>query len=627
MARIRENFGSFRFSAADPRELGETDDVFVREETPFVLGILADLHSGATVARTPLDQRRWYEIDRDQLPLLLDRLAPRLTLEVPNRFTDTGLPLRIELCFRCWDDWEPAGIAEQTPLLRSALQLRHELDQRRPQFQSIADLDRFIDLAIAQSPALAGLRSSPEASKSKSTTAPSAAAEVTPSVRDPAQLLASLLGEEAPPVVAAKPEPSLVDDLIREALRGTRTTSTTISQAVDETIRTIDRRLSWQLDEILHHPDFQRLEATWRGLRYLVKHAETGSDLKLRLLDLQRDELRDNAGLTRLLYDPIWARSGATPCGIFLADFVFDPTQAEEVKLLASLGRLMAKVQAPLVAAVAPALFGATSFAERSPEALLVTCPQWHELRQAPESSFLALILPRVLVRVPYGRDSRQVEAFDYEETIRATVPTQGYNWGSAIWALAVHVARAFRLQGWFLPMTGPERGRVESLPMHLFRGRDGTEWVGPVEVRLLTNDAYQLATQGIIPLVGSTSDWAAFLDLPMLRQVEEDSPEALVHRIDTQLCVGRFAQMLLTEAASRFQPGMDVAAYTEWLNQWLARYVGQPATAERPLSEATAELQRSESTQHPWKIVAELRLGYQAGRPGPLFHLEIDLP
>jgi type VI secretion system protein ImpC len=246
----------------------------------------------------------------------------------------------------------------------------------------------------------------------------------------------------------------------------------TQSQMVIKLIAVIDRKLTAQLNEIIHHPAFQKLEATWRGLHYLVNQSETGDNLKIRVLNCKKSEVFtdltkavefDQSRLFKNIYETEYCTLGGTPYGLLVCDYEFDQS-TEDLKLLNCLSNIAAVAHAPFVANASPNLFGFDSYQElNNPRDLTkifdrVDYAAWKVFRESEDSRYIALTLPRVLSRLPYGDYSRRVETFAFEEDVDGTDHNK-YAWMGSAWAYATRVTSAFSKDGWFVRTSGVNAG------------------------------------------------------------------------------------------------------------------------------------------------------------------------
>jgi type VI secretion system protein ImpC len=268
----------------------------------------------------------------------------------------------------------------------------------------------------------------------------------------------------------------------------------------------IDARLTAQLRAIMHHPAFQRLEATWRGLNHLVQRAETDETLKVKVLNTSKADMPQSAGFA------VRAQlERGQPVRLLVADFEFG-RGPQDVALLTAAGTVADAVRTPLIAAASADLFGLTSYADlgRWPdvdEAMQVVADAWTAFADSPAAGAVSLTLPRVLARRPYGAETEPVEAFAFEEVADAADPNE-YVWMSAAWVYAERVtAAAARGGSW--------DGAAEGLPPHTFPA-DGERVSRSTEAFVPDSWASELSGRGFVPLVQSASAYhATFLGGP----------------------------------------------------------------------------------------------------------------
>ncbi|MEI9972331.1 MAG: type VI secretion system contractile sheath large subunit [Ignavibacteriota bacterium] len=243
---------------------------------------------------------------------------------------------------------------------------------------------------------------------------------------------------------------------------------------------TVDRELSTQVNAILHSAPFQQLEATWRGLYYLVSRTESGSNLKIRVLNISkkefyRDLIRassfDTSIFFKKVHDDIYGSRDSHPFAAFILDFVFGP-QPQDIQTLSLLSNIAARINAPCIAAASPEMINRDTFADPTPPGHLgrlfesVLYAPWRNLRASEDSRYLALTLPRALLRLPYGCTGQSVEAFDYQEDIFPN-KRHHYLWGNAAYVFGARLTDAFAKYGWCAAISGTAGGVVDGLAAH----------------------------------------------------------------------------------------------------------------------------------------------------------------
>jgi type VI secretion system protein ImpC len=420
----------------------------------------------------------------------------------------------------------------------------------------------------------------------------------------------------------------------------------------------IDRKLAEQINLVLHHADFQQVEATWRGLRFLVATADSGDMLKIRVLDISKHELNrtlkkfrgtawDQSPIFKKIYEEEYGQFGGEPYGVLIGDYSFDH-RPEDVQLLAAMSQIAAAAHAPFIAAAAPAVMQMTSWAELvNPRDLtrIFQTPEyagWRALREAEDSRYLGLCMPRYLARLPYGVRTEPVENFDFEEDVDG--PDAGNHlWANAAYAMAANIARAFRLYGWCVRIRGIDTGgAVEGLPILTFPTADGdVDRRCSTEVALSERREAELARNGFIPLVHCKgTDFAAFVGAPSLQKPREyDDPAvtanaALSARLPYMFASCRFAHYLKCMVRDKIGSARSKETLSASLDNWLHSYVdGAPERstddwkAAHPLAEARVVLDDKEDAPGQYEARFFLRPHYQLEGMTAVLHLVSRLP
>ncbi len=413
--------------------------------------------------------------------------------------------------------------------------------------------------------------------------------------------------------------------------------------AIEAMIAEIDRAMSQLLNLILHHPDFQQLEATWRGLFFVVNGIDTGASLKVKVFDISKRELVrtlrkfrgtawDQSPLFRKVYEEEYGQLGGEPYGVLVGGYEFDHSPPD-VRLLSDLAQIAAAAHAPFIAAASPSVMQMESWAElANPRDLtrIFQTPEyapWRALRASEDARYVGLCLPRFLARLPYGPQTEPVEAFDFEEEVDG--PDAGrFLWGSPAFAMAANIGRAFSLYGWCVRIRGIDGGGVvEGLPSYHFPTADGDVDVRcSTEVALSERREAELAMNGFIPLVHrKNADFPAFIGAPSLQKPQEyDDPAATMNaalsaRLPYMFATCRFAHYLKCMVRDKVGSTDNRTQLHRWLQNWIGRYIdGAPENsseewkASHPL--AQGEVQVEESDDAPGKYEAKffLRPHYQ---------------
>jgi type VI secretion system protein ImpC len=402
----------------------------------------------------------------------------------------------------------------------------------------------------------------------------------------------------------------------------------------------IDKKLSSQLNEIMHHPDFQKLEGTWRGLNYLVQQTETGEALKIRVLNVTKRELFkdlekaaefDQSSLFKKIYEEEYGQLGGQPYGMLVGDYEFG-RNAEDISLLKMISQVAAAAHAPFVSAASPKLFGFDSFTELpNPRDLAkifesVDYAAWKSFRESEDSRYVALTMPRVLARLPYGQNFKRVDEFNFEEFVDGKHHDK-YSWMSAAWAYATRITDAFAKYGWMARTRGVEGGgKVEGLPVHTFPTDDGDVAMKcPTEIAISDRREFELSQLGFLPLLHSKGrDFAVFMGAQSTQKPKSyfdpaaNANSELSAKFNLIMCNSRFAHYLKVMARDKIGSFMEVAQCSTWLNDWIQNYVVNPngasdeTKARKPLAEARVDVRPVAGKPGWFEAVAYLRPHFQ---------------
>ena len=375
---------------------------------------------------------------------------------------------------------------------------------------------------------------------------------------------------------------------------------------INSRIAQIDHLVSLQLNEVMHHATFQKLEGSWRGIKYLMDQSETGVQLKIKVLncskkellkDLQRAPEFDQSALFKKVYEEEYGIYGGSPFGALVGDYEFGK-HPEDIELLEKISNVAAAAHAPFATAAAPDLFNLPSYtsldAPRDLAKIFDTTEyaKWKSFRQTEDSRYVAMCLPRTLGRLPYGKDTKPVEAFNYEEHVDGTDHSK-YLWMNAAYALASRMTNSFSKYGMCVAMRGVEGGGlVEGLPVHNFYTDEGDVAMKcPTEVPITDRREKELADLGFVPLVHCKgTDYAAFFSVQSAQKpklYDTDSANANA-RLSTQIpyimAVSRFAHYLKAMMRDKIGSFMSRTDAEHFLNRWITTYVTPDDTASPAL-------------------------------------------
>ncbi len=455
--------------------------------------------------------------------------------------------------------------------------------------------------------------------------------------------------------VAKERGKDLVKEFVAQVLDGSMTVSKDAETMINQRIAQIDHLLSIQLNEILHHESFQKLEASWRGLKYLLDNSETNDKLKIKVLnvskrellkDLQRAPEFDQSALFKKVYEEEFGVFGGAPFASLIGDYQFGKGP-EDIELLERISQTAAGAHAPFLSAASPDFFNLDSFANLdAPRDLSkvfdsTEYAKWKSFRQSEDSRYVGLTAPRMMLRLPYGKNTKQVEAFQYEEDVDGTDHNK-YLWGNSAFALGTRLTNAFAMYGWCAAIRGVEGGGlVEGLPVHNFYTDDGDLAMKcPTEVQITDRREKELADQGFIPLVHSkNNDFAAFFSVQSCQKpkvYDKDAANANA-RLSTQLpyifAVSRFAHYLKAMMRDKLGSFMSRSDCERFLNQWIQNYVtpddtaSQGVKASHPLREARIDVSEVPGKPGVYRATAFLRPHFQLDELSVGLRLVADLP
>ena len=433
-----------------------------------------------------------------------------------------------------------------------------------------------------------------------------------------------------------------VQILAAQALEKTALISDDAVRTIETIIAEIDKKLSEQINLIIHHQDFQQIEGTWRGLSHLVNNTETDEMLKIRVLNLSKKDLGktikkfkgtawDQSPLFKKMYEDEFGTPGGEPYGCLVGDYYFDHTP-QNVQILEGMSKIASAAHAPFLAAAAPGLMNMDTWQELGNPRDLTKIMQtaeyapWRSLRDSDDARYLGLTMPRFLSRLPYGAKTDPVEEFDFEEDTEGADHSK-YCWANSAFAMGVNINRAFKLYGWCSRIRGAESGgMVEGLPTHTFPTDDGgVDMKCPTEIAITDRREAELAKNGLIPLSHwKNTDYAVFVGAQSLQKpAEYDDPDATANanlgaRLPYLFATCRFAHYLKCIVRDKVGSFMERSDMERWLNNWITQYVTTDPTASEevkaryPLSAAEVLVEDIEGNPGYYSAKFFLRPHYQ---------------
>ncbi len=435
---------------------------------------------------------------------------------------------------------------------------------------------------------------------------------------------------------------SAVRTLAEQALSDTALISDDSVRTIESIIAEIDRKLSEQINQIMHHEDFQKIESAWRGLSHLVNNTETDETLKIRVLNLPKKDLAktlkkykgtawDQSPLFKKLYEEEYGSPGGEPYGCLIGDYHFDHSPPD-VEILNGVAQIAAAAHTPFVSAAAPTLMNMDSWQELSNPRDLTKIFQtadyapWRSLRESEDSRYIALTMPRFLGRLPYGAKTNPCEEFDFEEESSSGDHSK-YLWVNSAYAMGTNINRSFKEFGWCARIRGVESGgMVEGLPCHTFPTDDGgVDMKCPTEIGITDRREAELAKNGMMPLSHwKNEDYACFIGAQSLQKpTEYEDADAtanakLAARLPYLFATCRFAHFLkciVRDKIGSFKERDDMA---KWLNKWITQYVtsdpgaSEEVKAKYPLAAAEVVVDEVEGDPGYYSAKFFLRPHYQ---------------
>ncbi len=434
-----------------------------------------------------------------------------------------------------------------------------------------------------------------------------------------------------------------VKTLAEQALDKTALISDDAIRSIEAIIAEIDKKLTDQINLILHQADFQKVESAWRGLSHLVNNTETDEMLKIKVMNISKKDIAktlkkykgvawDQSPIFKQIYTQEYSMMGGEPYGCLVGDYFFDHSPPD-VELLGQISQICAASHTPFISGASPTVMAMESWQElMNPRDLtkIFQTPDyapWRSLRDSEDSRYIGLAMPRFLGRLPYGAKTDPVEEFDFEEDTDGA-DHQKYTWANSAYAMATNINKSFKLYGWCSRIRGVESGgSVEGLPTHTFPSDDGgVDMKCPTEIAISDRREAELAKNGFMPLIHKkNSDFAAFIGAQSLQNpAEYDDPDAtananLAARLPYLFATCRFAHYLKCIVRDKIGSFKERNDMQKWLQKWIMNYVdGDPANsteetkARKPLAAAEVVVEEVEGNPGYYTSKFFLRPHYQ---------------
>lgn len=447
----------------------------------------------------------------------------------------------------------------------------------------------------------------------------------------------------------------LIGEFATQVLDEGMTISKDTAAMINMRIAQIDELISNQLNEVMHAEDFQKIEASWRGLNYLVMNSETGTRLKLRVLNITQKELLndlekatefDQSALFKKVYEEEYGTFGGHPYGLIVGDFEFG-RHPQDMALLEKIASVAAASHAPFIAAADPKMLDMAGFTDLSAPRDLAKIFEsaelikWRSLRDADDSRYVALMLPHILMRLPYGPDTIPVEGVNFVEDVDGK-DHKKYLWGNAAWALAQRITNAFSLYGWCAAIRGVEGGGlVEGLPTHTFTTDEGDIALKcPTEIAITDRREKELNDLGFIALCHCKgTDYAAFfggqtINRPRAYDTDQANANARLSSVLPYiLASSRFAHYLKSMMRDKIGSFQTKDQISTFLNRWISQYVTaddaaqQAVKAKYPLREARVDVSEVPGKPGAYRATVFLRPHFQLEELTASIRLVAELP
>lgn len=448
----------------------------------------------------------------------------------------------------------------------------------------------------------------------------------------------------------------IIAELVQEVMKGSVVVSPNLCATLDSRVAQLDALISEQLSAVMHAPEFQQLESSWRGLHYLCKQISTSPMLKIKVFNTNKKELVrdfqtaidfDQSALFKKVYEEEFGTFGGAPFAAIVGDFEIG-RQPTDMYLIEQMSHVAAAAHAPFIAGASPELLGLEMFTDLGkPRDMAkifdtVEYAKWKSFRESEDSRYVGLTLPHFLGRLPYNpKDGTAVEGFNYVEDVNGTDHSK-YLWVNAAYAFGARLTNAFELYGWCAAIRGVEGGGlVEDLPTHTFKTDDGEIALKcPTEIAITDRREKELSDLGFIPLVHcKNTDYAAFFAAQSVqkpKKYDSDSANAnavLSSQLQYIMATSRIAHYLKAMMRDKIGSFASAGNVQDFLNKWISQYVllddgaSQEAKAQYPLREASVEVSEVAGRPGVYKAVAFLRPHFQLDELSVSLRLVAELP
>ncbi|WDE02762.1 type VI secretion system contractile sheath large subunit [Thalassomonas viridans] len=624
----------------------EIGDAIVQRELPLIVGILADLSGKPQEALPPIKERAFVFIDRDNFDDVMAGSQVRLAYSVADAISgEEGATTNLELLFHSIEDFSPLSLVKQVPITNTVYASRCRIRDLMAKLDGNDPLDAIFEEILADEAKQTELIGVYEGAEDMSAV-------------EPNELITRMLTEGRMALDdSQKPYAlELIGEFALSILKDAGENPSPIaSDRMSDRISQIDNKLTQQINLVMHDPAFQKLEATWRGLHFLVMNTETGSHLKLRLFNVSKEDLLkdlqkavefDQSSLFKKVYEEEFGTYGGDPFSFLVGDYEFGRHPAD-VELLEKISGVAASAHAPFISSAYSKLFDMEDFFSLSQPRDLTKIfdsaelIKWRSFRESEDSRYVTLTLPKVLLRLPYGPETVAAEGFDFVEDVDGT-DAKKYLWGNPAYILGQRITNAFSLHGWLAAIRGVEGGGlVEGLPTHTFKTAAGDiKLTCPTQVSITDRREKELNDLGFMAILHCKgSDKAAFFGgqttgLPQKYNTDAANANA---RISTMLPyvlnASRFAhyiKVIMRDKIGSFQTKENASDY---LNNWIGNYVlvddsaPQEMKASYPLRDSRIDVTDVPGKPGSYRAVVFLRPHFQLEELTTSIRLVAELP
>ena len=625
----------------------EIGDAIEMRELPLVVAILSDLSGNPKNPLPPIKEREFVEIDRDNFNEVMEACNVRLMLQVDDIIGGGKKPLDTELFFTNIDAFSPSALVKNVGATGPKYLARCSLRDFQGKLDGNDALDKILDELLADDKAQKDLVTLFDG------TTPDKYKDVKPS-----PVMDRMLSEGG---MALEPSQkdyavTLIGHFAIEIFKNApKEPKTFASDRITDRISELDNLLTRQLNLVLHHPDFQKLEASWRGLHFLVMNTETGTHLKLRLMnvskadllkDLQKAVEFDQSALFKKVYEEEFGTFGGDPYSFMVGDYEFG-RHPEDIELLEKISGVAATAHAPFISSAYAKLFDMKDFFSLAQPRDLskifesAELTKWRSFRESDDSRYVTLALPKVLLRLPYGPETVKVEEFEFAEDVDGTDASK-YLWGNPAFVLGQRITNAFAIHRWLAAIRGVEGGGlVEGLPAHTFKTPSGDiKLTCPTQVTISDRREKELNDLGFMAILHRKgSDKAAFFggqttNLPKKYNTNEANANARISSLlPYVLNASRFAHYIKVIMRDKIGSFVTKDNASDYLNNWISNYVlvddaaPQEMKARYPLRDARVDVMDVPGAPGKYRATVFLRPHFQLEELSTSIRLVAELP